>query len=516
MKLRVSQIIFFFSVLSLFITLGARYVLGVWINLLYVPFGFFALFLIISSVLARRQIISFLKTPTTIKGVGFGYIILLSIILFGVFNFIALKNNRNFDFTKNKLFTLSKTSQEILKDINKNIKFKVFYYGQIDNTIYYQIDPLLKLYADHSDYIRIKKINIYDEPQMSTKYLKNSARQNMGPHLIVEVAEQFYEIAPPYQEAQISKALYRLSNPKVHKVYFIEGHYEPELDNNEPHGLKQLYTELKSWGFLAEPLDLNLVEVVPDDSSAIAIVGPRTPYSMDELKKLRNYARSGGRFFIAIDPGEKHNLQLLTKTMGVEFNNDIVVDSSSKLGQSVVVAGAVEQTNHSLVDSIMSESVALPLASSLRADDQRNPSIEVLPVLMSSNTAVTITEAVTQKVYDSPQSYYVGFLAQGQIPKFGEPLSVVENSFKALVIGDSDFLSNKYATSFANLSFAQSAFAWVTDQEQLLNIPMKTAERTSLYLTEFQRLGIIFGSILFPVFILIAAFILWIKRRKYQ
>ncbi|MCH2533075.1 MAG: GldG family protein [Bdellovibrionales bacterium] len=516
MKLRVSQILFFLSVLSLFITLGARYVLGVWINLLYLPLGFFVLFILISSVLARKQIINFLKTPTTVKGVGFGYILLLSLALFVSINFIAIKVDKSFDFTKNKLFTLSDTSLKILENINSPITFKVFYYGQADNTVYYQMDPILKLYKNNSKKVKIEKINIFNEPKLSTKYLQNSTRKNMGSHLFVQMGEQYSEIESPFQESQISKAIYRLSNPKIHKIYFVQGHYEPELDSDQAHGLSKLSEDLKSWGFIAESLDLNLSQTIPSDASALAIVGPRIAFSTEELKILRDYGRSGGRFFIAIDPGEKHNMQLLTKTMGVQFNNDIVVDSTSKLGQSVVVAQAEAQTNHSLVDSLMGEALALPLVSSMVADRQRSPSIEVLPILKSSESSVTISEATTQKVYDRPSSYIVAFLSQGRIPKLGEQVSTVQNSYKAVIVGDSDFLSNKYAHSFANLSFAQSAFAWLSDQDELLNIPLKVADRKTLYLTEFQRLGIIFGSILFPVFILIVAFILWLNRRKHQ
>lgn len=515
MKLRVSKILFFLSILSLFITLGTRYVLGVWINLLYVPLGFFIFFVFVSAFLARTQIIKFFKTPTTLKGMGFGYILLLSLALFVSANFVAVKMDRSFDFTKNQLFTLSESTLSILNAIETDITFKVFYYGQADSSVYYQMDPILKLYKNNSAYVNVEKINIYNEPQLSTEYLQNSTRKNMGSHLFVQIGDQFSEIQAPYQESEISKAIYRLANPKLYKLYFIHGHYEPELDNSQPHGLKKLSEDLKSWGFIAEPLDLNINPNIPDDAKAIAIVGPRITYSQEELKIIRDYARSGGRLFIAIDPGEKHNLQLLTKTLGVQFNNNIVVDSASKLGQSVVVAQVDPQTNHSIVRSVEGEALALPLASSMVADRKRNASIEVLPLLKSSESSVTISEAVTQKVYDKPSSYYVGFLSQGRIPQLGGDVSSAQKPFKAIILSDSDFLSNKYANSFANLNFAQSAFAWLSDQEDLLNIPKKVVDQKSLYLTEFQRLGIIFGSILFPVAILIVAFILWLNRRKY-
>lgn len=86
---------------------------------------------------------------------------------------------------------------------------------------------------------------------------------------------------------------------------------------------------------------------------------------------------------------------------------------------------------------------------------------------------------------------------------------------RAVIIGDSDFLSNQQLGHGANLQFILNSLNWLTQNEQLLHISPKNAPDLQLELsaTSASALGIFF-LIGMPVLLLSAGAYIWLRRRK--
>src|SRR5690606_24320004 len=103
--------------------------------------------------------------------------------------------------------------------------------------------------------------------------------------------------------------------------------------------LSQLKEALVDSSFTVDDLNLAEKPEIPDDASVIAIVGPTRPLLDMELEKLRAFTGRGGRLLIAADPGQSHNLALLTKTYGIEFKNTYILSQISRqVGKGMATA----------------------------------------------------------------------------------------------------------------------------------------------------------------------------------
>jgi len=86
---------------------------------------------------------------------------------------------------------------------------------------------------------------------------------------------------------------------------------------------------------------------------------------------------------------------------------------------------------------------------------------------------------------------------------------------RAVVIGDGDFLSNRYLGNVGNLDLGMNIINWLSADEELIAIPAKTARDTGLVLTPLQSGVIGFGFLLgLPAVLLVSGLVIWLRRRK--
>ncbi|MCW8955647.1 MAG: hypothetical protein OQL09_02095, partial [Gammaproteobacteria bacterium] len=84
---------------------------------------------------------------------------------------------------------------------------------------------------------------------------------------------------------------------------------------------------------------------------------------------------------------------------------------------------------------------------------------------------------------------------------------------RIVIIGDTDFISNNNIGQGANSLFTMNSLNWLTEDESLISISLKSAPDTQLKLDDSQIAIIGFGFlILLPLLLLAAGFFIWHKR----
>jgi ABC-type uncharacterized transport system involved in gliding motility auxiliary subunit len=88
-------------------------------------------------------------------------------------------------------------------------------------------------------------------------------------------------------------------------------------------------------------------------------------------------------------------------------------------------------------------------------------------------------------------------------------------SQRAVVIGDSDFLSDTYIGSGANLNLGLNIFNWLMGDDDLISVEVKPSPDTKLQLSDTQLAIIGFGFFLvIPLLLLITGFSIWYRRKN--
>jgi hypothetical protein len=125
-------------------------------------------------------------------------------------------------------------------------------------------------------------------------------------------------------DQEVNKRLLSVTRkPRV--AYFTQGHeergFDPSGDTDRRGTIKNLKAIVTDQGF--EPRELGLAQGlgtdVPQDATVVLIIGPRKPFSSEEIGALTRYLDRHGRLFIALDPDADVTLAELLGPLGLKF-----------------------------------------------------------------------------------------------------------------------------------------------------------------------------------------------------
>ena len=83
------------------------------------------------------------------------------------------------------------------------------------------------------------------------------------------------------------------------------------------------------------------------------------------------------------------------------------------------------------------------------------------------------------------------------------------------IVGDADFLSNRYLGNGSNLEIGSNLVNWLSHDDRLISISPRPAPDTRLELSTPQQMAIaIFFLLALPLGLLVSGLRIWLKRRK--
>jgi ABC-type uncharacterized transport system involved in gliding motility auxiliary subunit len=96
-----------------------------------------------------------------------------------------------------------------------------------------------------------------------------------------------------------------------------------------------------------------------------------------------------------------------------------------------------------------------------------------------------------------------------------EPQPEAEREARFVVIGDSDFVKNRYYGLSGNGNFFLNAVNWLTEEADLISIQPKTQMPRTIQLTPSQgRLLFFVSVIILPLAVLLFGLSIWLRRRS--
>jgi ABC-2 type transport system permease protein len=296
----------------------------------------------------------------------------------------------------------------------------------------------------------------------------------------------------------------------------VEGHEEASIERDLP-TLKQ---RLEVEAYQVERINLLRQADVPQDAAMLIIPSPKHDYSPEEIGSIETYLSKGGRAIVLLDvlpvnEGLK-NIKAVLAELGIGFANNFTVEENPRYYYSnnklnVIPAMGEHEITQSLLERKMY--VILPIAMALRPMAQEGERLNVETLLQTTEsswvrTDVTINN-ISMTVKDERGPADVAFA----IVRNNAAVNVRDT--RAVVIGNSTFLTEKFVNAQGNLDFFINAVNWVQGTRELNTIRPKQVNADALDITgkDFSRLAIVSVGIL-PILAFAAAFLVWVRRRN--
>ncbi len=492
--------------------LAARFIMGGWDNVLFAPLGLFIVGALAALVVDFKFYLEFFTLKTTKHGLNMGTAILLGLAIIVSVNVLAVKREKVWDFSEEKLFSLSDQSKEVIKGLSEDLMLLVFYRGAKDQPIKEQIVGTATLYKKESTKINLQVIDAFVDREKSQDYL-----QGLGDItdvvFFVEYKGKRVRVESPFDEEKTTSAIIKATRERQKKIYFVTGHGERDLDSEEPEGLKEFKNALIGAAYTVEKLNLMESQKVPEDAVVLAVVGTTTQLLDSEIQMIKDFAKSGGSVFLAFDPGLKHQGQLLTKYFGVEFlNNYLINDRIQIVGRGVAAGlGVIFDQMHSITKNFRSQNFTLfDVASELKPASSLPDGINVIELVKTPPSSFSVQDLKQANKPGDRRMFTVAMAAQGKLDASQQGAK----DFKAVVCGDSDFVAQKDILQGLNLDLAMNAISFLADETDLISIRAKQPVGTKLELTSVRQNSFVIASIALPLLLSIIGGAIWHRRRS--
>ncbi len=436
------------------------------------------------------------------------------IALLATANWVAWHRPHEWDFTRNKLFTLSDDTVRTVKGLREDA-FALAFYRQ-DEPEYPAAQDLLRRYADLSPRFRYKLVDPYRSPELVKQY----GITDSSPRIVVTVqgGKGDARVRQP-TEQDLTNALVKLTHGGDKRLYFVQGHGEPDPRDEGQKGYGVATRSLEAEGLQVAPLVLLERPEVPADAAAVIVAGAKKPLLAPEVKALEDYAARGGHLGVFLEPGVDFGLGKLLASFGVEADEDIVLDPSpvAQLFGGTALTPMVQPTRrHPITREISQTALAFPTTRSLVA----LTSGKTVPVPLALSGRESWGETDLKGLFTTGAEQDEGE-KRGPLPvamAASRPPDAEQGRRSAearlVVAGDSDFFSNQYQQLLGNLDFFLNAASWLAERDDRITVRPKARDATRLFLTEAQVTGLKFLTIdVLPVCLLGLGLAVWMVRR---
>ena len=277
---------------------------------------------------------------------------------------------------------------------------------------------------------------------------------------------------------------------------------------------------------------------MPDDATVLVVAGPTTDFFPPELDAVRAFLKRAGKLWLMFDPPEKlgapelTQLIALAKEWGFNVGNDIVVDASG-LGKQLMNTDASVPLGipapHKITEGFRLLT-GFPFARSVTPveggtdgklpqkvveTDRRSWAETDLKGLFTTSKPVqeldkgdkagpiTLVAAVSAAASETPTPP-----AAPATPEAPKPET------RVVVVGDSDFLTNRAINIPGNRDLGLNIANWLAQQENLIAIRPRDPDSRPMALTEQQSTFINWLALaILPGLLFGMAVWVWWKRR---
>jgi ABC-type uncharacterized transport system involved in gliding motility auxiliary subunit len=455
----------------------------------------------------------FLTGRAATFGVFTGISAILVLALLSAANFVAYKNPKSWDLTKNKIFTFSDDTINTLQGLKSDVTVKIFVGSNEPG--FGAAETLVRRYADRSPHFKYEFVDPIKNPVQAREYSITSSSERM-----VVVAGKSTAKAAGISEEGLTNAIVKVLHGGGAKIYYTVGHGEASPEDDKEGGFSSVAKALENEGYQTGTLNLLEKAEVPADAKVVMVIAAGKRFLDKEAAALKTFIDKGGRLAIFDDPQQVNGLEPLMKDWGILVDDNLVVDMSQA---AQMVGGPTApicfpSPTHEATKALARTAVAIPFARSLASVEgglRSTPLASSGPESWGETDFKGLTagqnvafDAGSEKKGPLP----IALVAEKPIPPSPERRSVTG---RLMVVGSSQFFTNRFETILGNRDFFLNSINWLADQGDRITIRPKSRDGSRIFLTQAQVTGLRFLTMdALPVSLLGLGLAVWLIRRS--
>ena len=474
-----------------------------------------------------REILDYFRSRNARYGAIASASVLIVLGILVAANYLSTRQNKRWDLTANKQYTLSDQTTKLLQGVDAPVKFLVF----DRSDAFDRFRGRLNEYAYQSSKVSVDYVDVEKNPIEAKQYNVDT----LGT-VIVSYKDR-NERATSDSEQDITNALIKVLNPKQYKVYFLAGHGEHDIDSSDRSGYKAITDALKRDNYQVDKLILAQTNEIPMDASEIIVAGPRTDLLDQETMLLREYMNKGGKLFVMLDPPENlkqpaplPNITGLLKDWGVTATTSVVVDVSGRTSSLAAPVAGPPYPSHPITDNFRLLTM-FPLARAMTpiTENTTKPAQSFIQTAQRSWAETDLASLADNKVApDTDKGDLAGPVSIAVAVSMPAPnapdVKPAANNDKAAdekkpetrlaAIGDSDFAASEALGIEGNRDLFLNTVNWLAQQENLISIRPKEASDRRITMTASQtNLVTLTSIIVIPAVVFLTGAYTWWRRR---
>jgi ABC-type uncharacterized transport system involved in gliding motility auxiliary subunit len=241
--------------------------------------------------------------------------------------------------------------------------------------------------------------------------------------------------------------------------------------------------------------------------------GPTKALFPQEAAMIAKFLDAGGKVMLLLDPDTDAQLDGILQAWNVAVGKDTVLDVSGfgrLMGTGPGVPLVVSYGTHPITKTFSRTMTIFPLARSVKSGEKSQADEQETELLKTSPESWAETELKGGKAKFDEGKDTKGPISLG----VAASKKAGEKEARLVVIGDSDFASNRYFGAQGNGDLFYNAVNWLAQDEELISIRPKSPANRRVNLTQSQQnMFFWFSIVLLPGLVVAAGAIIWWKRR---
>lgn len=425
----------------------------------------------------------------------------LLILALGFMAFISTQNIKLADMTTTQRLSLSTESQTLLAAMHDPVSFDIFV--NPSDQIGERVELLIERFKRVKPDLNIRYLIPEEHPDLVREYAIRYPAE-----MIVHYQNRHQRIDQP-SEQSIINALIKLHRGDDRWVVFLSGHGErdPLGDANFDYG--QFTQKLDERGLKSRTLNLSDTPVIPDNTALLVIANPQVDLLENEEKIIHSFIENNGNVLILAEPDHHAQVASISHYFGIDYLYGVAVDAIGEkfnITQPDLIPITQYPTHPITQDFALTSLLANSSALKINAHDH----FHITPLLLSSDESWVETSELKDHIFYDQATEEIGPLA------LAVAITSAHSTQRVVIMGDGDFLSNRYLGNGGNLDLGIRLFSWLSADDNHITLAFRQPSDLDFAMSNTTS-GIIGIGALFVLpglFLFIAFFIFWRRKRQ--